>query len=60
MRKYPEFADEFLPTVGKIALDQIEDTEGKTAFVWLIGQFCDQIEDAPYILEKMIMSPEEL
>ena len=41
MRKYPEFADEFLPTVGKIALDQIEDTEGKNAFVWLIGQFCD-------------------
>jgi hypothetical protein len=41
MRKYPEFVEEFLPVVGKIGIDQIEDIEGKTAFVWIIGQFND-------------------
>jgi vesicle coat complex subunit len=41
IRKYPDFVGEFLPVVGKLSLDQIEDIEGKTAFVWIIGMFSE-------------------
>jgi hypothetical protein len=41
IRKYPDFVEEFLPVVGKLTIDQIEDVEGKTAFVWIIGQFSE-------------------
>lgn len=27
---------------------------GKSAFVWVLGQFGEQIPEAPYILEKVI------
>ena len=33
--------------------------QGKIAFVWILGEFGEQIEDSPYILEKMIEEQRE-
>jgi AP-4 complex subunit beta-1 len=33
--------------------------EGKTAYVWILGEFGEFIEDSPYILEKMIEEQKE-
>mmetsp|Transcript_11772 Transcript_11772/g.19863 ORF Transcript_11772/g.19863 Transcript_11772/m.19863 type:complete len:107 (-) Transcript_11772:991-1311(-) len=35
------------------------DQEGKAAFVWILGQCGEHIEDAPYILEKIIEEEQE-
>ena len=54
LRRYPDFIDDFVPFLTKISLDQIEDIDGKIGFVWCLGQFNENIPEAPYILEKMI------
>ena len=60
LRRYPEFIDEFLPFITpKMALDVV-DVDGKTALCWILGQFGHMIEDAPYMLEKMIEDVKEL
>lgn len=33
--------------------------EGKTAYVWILGEFGELIDDSPYILEKMIEEQKE-
>ena len=60
LRKYPKFVEEFVPLLSKITLDQIEEEQGKVAFVWILGQFGELIEEAPYILEKMQEEMKEL
>jgi len=60
LRRYPEFIEEFVPFLTKISLDQIEDIDGKIGFVWALGQFNQNIPEAPYILEKMIKDQQEL
>jgi len=41
-------------------MDQITEANGKAAFVWILGQFGEHIEDAPYILEKIIEEEQEV
>jgi vesicle coat complex subunit len=55
LRKYPERYEEVLPALRK-CLTEIDDTEGKLAVIWMIGEYGDAIEDAPYILEPFIDS----
>lgn len=53
LRKYPERHEEVIPSLTK-CLKNVEETEGKEAAVWMIGEYGDTIDDAPYILEPMI------
>lgn len=32
----------------------VHEVEGKISLCWIIGQFGDKIEDAPYMLEKIL------
>jgi hypothetical protein len=32
----------------------VTEAKGRAAYIWLIGRFGESIEDAPYILEKII------
>jgi hypothetical protein len=59
LRKYRNFIDDFIPFFSKISLDQIQEVEGKAAYVWILGEFGESIEDSPYILEKMIEDQKE-
>jgi AP-4 complex subunit beta-1 len=54
LRKYRTFIDDFIPFFSKISLDQIQEVEGKVAYVWILGEFGELIDDSPYILEKMM------
>ena len=53
-RKHPTYVEPFLIFLNRTCLDQISDNNGKAAFIWIVGQFGELIEDAPYILEKLI------
>jgi AP-4 complex subunit beta-1 len=38
----------------------ITESSCKAVYVWILGQFGNQIEDAPYILEKIIDEEAEM
>lgn len=56
LRKYTDIkvVRPFLETLVKIYKDMhFEDDESKIALVWVLGEFGEHIEDAPYLLEGM-------
>ena len=53
LRKYPNYIEHFYAFINKDILEQINDGPSKQAFVWILGQFGEQIDDSPYILEKL-------
>lgn len=59
LRKYRNFIDDFIPFFTKISLDQITEVEGKCAYVWILGEFGEEVEESPYILERMIEEQKE-
>lgn len=59
LRKYRSFIDDFVPFISKVSVDSITEVEGKTALVWILGDFGELIDDSPYILEKMIEEQKE-
>ena len=53
-RRHPNLIENFLPFFSRAVLDQLNEPAGRSSFVWIVGQFGKHIEDAPYILEKII------
>lgn len=53
LRKYPEHHEVVVPALQRI-LRTVKSPEGKVAVVWMIGEYGDEIPDAPYILEDLI------
>jgi len=55
LRKYPERYEEVIPALHK-CLKAVDDTEneGKVAVIWMIGEYGESINQAPYILEPLI------
>ena len=53
LRKYPTYIEHFYPFLTRACLDQVTDTSGRCSLVWILGQFGEQIDDSPYILEKI-------
>lgn len=55
VKKYPQLKAPILPQLPKY-LAQLDDSPAKTEVVWLIGEFGEEIEDAPYLLEPVAKS----
>eukprot|EP00743_Colponemidia_sp_Colp-15_P002288 GILK01002479.1.p1 GENE.GILK01002479.1~~GILK01002479.1.p1 ORF type:complete len:794 (-),score=148.65 GILK01002479.1:161-2542(-) len=53
LRKYKDESGEIIHVLER-CLRTITEPEGKTAVVWMIGEFGELIHDAPYILEPLI------
>jgi len=53
LRKYPQRYQDVIPSLSKV-LNTIEETEGKIACIWMVGEYGETIEEAPYILEPLI------
>lgn len=53
LRKYPDRYEDVIPSLQK-CLKSVEAAEGRVAVIWLIGEYGDTIDDAPYILEPLI------
>lgn len=54
LRKYPERAPSVVPSLHK-CLQKCESTEGgKAAVVWMLGEYGQLIDNAPYLLEPII------
>lgn len=61
LRKYPYLSATITNRVSSIAasLEKIDEPEARTALLWIIGEFGEDIEDAPYILEDMAEKMED-
>jgi hypothetical protein len=53
LRKYPERAPGVIPSLHR-CLKRMEDPSGKASVVWMIGEYGQLIDDAPYLLEPLI------
>ena len=53
IKKYPILRSFILISIPKY-LKRIEDAETRGCVLWMIGEYCDQIIEAPYLLEPLI------
>ena len=53
-RKYPALIDEFLKYFDICIQNINNDPKGLSALTWLIGEFGEKIDDAPYLIEYLI------
>lgn len=53
LRKYPDRAPSVIPSLHR-CLKRMEDPVGKAAVIWMIGEYGQLIDDAPYLLEPLI------
>ena len=58
LRKYPECYAEVLPTLND-CLKTIDEPEAKAAMLWMLGEYGEFLNDAPYLLEPFIDGFEE-
>ena len=58
LRKYPKLFSEIKPHLLHCH-HLINETESIKAFIWVVGTFAEQIDEAPYILEDYVENEEE-
>ena len=58
LRKYPKLFSEIKPHLLHCHY-LINETESIKAFIWVVGTFAEQIDEAPYILEDYVENEEE-
>ncbi|CAM9231598.1 unnamed protein product [Chrysoparadoxa australica] len=58
LRKYAHFRPSVLPHLGK-CLRSLDSPEAKSAVIWMIGEYGQDMVKAPYILEPLIDSWDE-
>lgn len=59
-RKYREAIEEFEDFLINLTFDSISEIEAKAAYIWILGEFGNEIDMAPYILERMIDTHKDL
>eukprot|EP00736_Rhodelphis_marinus_P014412 Rmarinus@m.11305 len=53
LRKYPGMISALVPVL-KASVQDVDDPEAIASLVWVLGEFADRIDDAPYLLEPML------
>ncbi|VEU41041.1 unnamed protein product [Pseudo-nitzschia multistriata] len=53
VRKHPDLKPVCCQSLAR-SLRYVEEGEGKASIIWLLGECCDLVQDAPYALEKLI------
>ena len=51
--QYPDRYEDIIPPLTRV-LRSIDEPEGKQACIWMVGEFGETIDSAPYILEALI------
>jgi vesicle coat complex subunit len=58
MRRHRDVAPTVIPELQK-CMKTISSSEGKTALVWILGEYGEEIQESPYILEELISGWDE-
>ncbi|KAK9273245.1 hypothetical protein L1049_018052 [Liquidambar formosana] len=54
LRKYPQWSHDCIAVVGNISTKNIQEPKAKAALIWMLGEYSQDMHDAPYILESLI------
>ncbi|KAK4787411.1 hypothetical protein SAY86_011244 [Trapa natans] len=53
LRKYPQWSHDCIAVVGNISSKNIQEPKAKAALIWMLGEYSQDMQDAPYILESL-------
>jgi hypothetical protein len=59
LRKYPQWSHDCIAVVGNISSKNIQEPKGKAALIWMLGEYSQDMLDAPYILEGLVENWDE-
>ena len=59
LRKYPQWSHDCIAVVGSISSKNVQEPKAKAALIWMLGEYAQDVADAPYVLESMIENWEE-
>lgn len=59
LRKYPQWSHDCIAVVGNISSKNVQEPKGKAALIWMLGEYSNDMPDAPYILESLIENWDE-
>lgn len=59
LRKYPQWSHGCIAVVGNISSKNIQEPKAKAALIWMLGEYAEEMQDAPYVLESLVDSWED-
>ena len=59
LRKYPQWSQDCIVVVGNINSKIVQEPKAKAALIWMLGEYSQDMEDAPYALESLVENWEE-
>ncbi|KAM7274728.1 hypothetical protein ACFE04_016594 [Oxalis oulophora] len=59
LRKYPQWSHDCIAVVGNISSKNVQEPKAKSALIWMLGEYSQDMDDAPYVLESLIENWEE-
>ncbi|KAH0649372.1 hypothetical protein KY285_034620 [Solanum tuberosum] len=59
LRKYPQWSHDCIAVVGNISSKNVQEPKAKAALIWMLGEYAQDMQDAPYVLESLIENWEE-
>lgn len=54
LRKYPQWSHDCIAVVGNISSNNVQEPKAKAALIWMLGEYAQDMQDSPYILESLI------
>ncbi|KAL1830597.1 hypothetical protein ACET3Z_000248 [Daucus carota] len=54
LRKYPQWSHDCIAVVGNISSKNIQEPKAKAALIWMLGEYAQDMQDAPYVLESLV------
>lgn len=54
LRKYPQWSHDCIAVVGNISSKNVQEPKAKSALIWMLGEYAQDMDDAPYILESLV------
>ncbi|KAK3004085.1 hypothetical protein RJ639_017885 [Escallonia herrerae] len=53
LRKYPQWSHDCIAVVGNISSKNVQEPKAKAALIWMLGEYAQDMQDAPYVLESL-------
>ncbi|TYI55876.1 hypothetical protein E1A91_D11G170300v1 [Gossypium mustelinum] len=59
LRKYPQWSHDCIAVVGNISSKNLQESKAKAALIWMLGEYSQNMQDAPYVLESLVENWDE-
>ncbi|TYI71553.1 hypothetical protein E1A91_D08G303700v1 [Gossypium mustelinum] len=59
LRKYPQWSHDCIAVVGNISSKNVQEPKAKAALIWMLGEYSQDMQDAPYVLGSLVENWDE-